>query len=242
MFSLNDILYLILLIILGVVSVLADRGRFRFFTLDGPDDKERRKAALRKAKMFLLQYKDIWKNLTLSNKYCTLKLRADGQTIVGKEKPLNNSVPYRTFTIVASHVHANSDLWNMFCKSFSHQTTYDGLVEYCKIFNTTIYEDIITPPQSSVKQVNSAQQNIVKTDINNCSEIELTALPGISIVISKKIIKKREQIGGFKSVDEFLKFINLKPNITNKLKEMIVVSKMKGSLKVEKYKERTVDL
>ena len=238
--ELNDILYIVLAFVIIFLRIYIRSFNFNFWHLEGPNDKERRLAALRCAKIFLLPYKDIWKNLTLSNKYCTLKLRGDGQTIVGKEKVARNNLPVRTFTIVASHVHAYTDLWNMFCKNFSHQITYDGLVEKCKIFNTTIYEDIISSPSQKVKPKEDVK---IKTDINNCSEVELTALPGISIVIAKKIIKKREDIGGFKTVDEFLDFINLKPNMTNRLKDMVCITKKKGSLKtIEKYKERTVDL
>ena len=81
-----------------------------------------------------------------------------------------------------------------------------------------------------------------KLDVNNASEVELTALPGISIVVAKKIIKRREEINGFKNVNEFLEFTQLKPHMQTQLKELICVNKMKGSIKIKRYEERKLDL
>ena len=110
-------------------------------------------------------------------------------------------------------------------------------MEDCNTFKASVYEDIITPNMPQEKKI-PAQQ----IDVNNCSEAELTALPGISIVISKKIIKKREEIGGFKNVEEFLIFVRLKPNVSKQLEPRICVNKMKGSLKVKRSNERQIDL
>ena len=93
---------------------------------------------------------------------------------------------------------------------------------------------------------NSKRRNKLKSkekiDINNASEVEITSLPGISIVIAKKLIKKREEIGGFKNTHEVFVYLKLKPHMENQLKDLICVNKMKGSVKIEKYQERHVDL
>ena len=96
----------------------------------------RREEALRLARIYLAPYTDIWGNLKLSNKFCSLKLCADGTTIFGNEL----GEPYRQFKIIATKVHDWQDLWDMFCKSFHHNTTYDGLVKNCALFRTTIRE------------------------------------------------------------------------------------------------------
>lgn len=243
---------LIFAIIAGLVQGFNRReAGSDIFSSNERGKRERRLQALEKAAMYLLPYEDIWINLTLSNKFCTLKLRGDGKTIEGTEKKSEPNVPYRKFRIIKSAVHPTEEIWNMFCKVFSFQTSYDGLKESCRIFGVSIYEDIITPQGTNTKspaaqkayaETQTKYAEVQKTDVNNCSEIDLTALPGISIVISKKIIKKREEIGGFKSVGEFLDFVNLKPNITNKLRSLICVKKMEGSLKIERFIERTVDL
>ena len=81
-----------------------------------------------------------------------------------------------------------------------------------------------------------------KLDVNNASEVELTALPGISIVMAKKLIKRREEIGGFKSVDDVCLFLHLKPHMQNQLKLLICVNKMKGKLSMQRFTERNIDL
>jgi DNA uptake protein ComE-like DNA-binding protein len=88
----------------------------------------------------------------------------------------------------------------------------------------------------------SKKEEKEKIDINNASEVEITALPGISIVTAKKLIRKREDIGGFKSVDDVCNFLHLKPHLEKQLRELICINKMKGSLKISRNKERSVDL
>lgn len=225
--------------ILGIISIPVTLFAYRYIKKKENDNgaERRRKEALLRAKVFLLPYKDIWRNLTLSNKYCSLKLKLDGTTIIGKEKTSDPYKPYRTFKVTDTQVFDINELWNLFCVNFSHNKSYDGLLEDCNTFRASIYEDIITPQVQEERRLPEA-----KIDINNCSEAELTALPGISIVISKKIIKKREEIGGFKNVEDFLLFAKLKPNVSKQLEPKICVNKMKGSLKITRSAERQIDL
>lgn len=206
------------------------------------DQKLRRETALRKAKMFLAPYKSIWKDLKLSNKKCYLILETDGVSIRGKEK----EYPFREFRVLSSKVHNYTDLWNMFCKNFSSYKTYDDLIDDCRLYQLSIYEyaSQAKKPVESLKVIALPQKkNIEKLDINNCSEIELTELPGISIVMAKKAIKRRDEIGGFKTIEDFFMFMKLKPHMENQLRELICVKKMKGARKkIERNNERSVDL
>ena len=235
-----------------VTSVVLIGGYLFFTNLNRKQTIERgqairRRAALDTAKIYLSPYKDIWHNLKLSNKYCTLRLGADGYTIRATEKSTDGT-SYRTFKVVSSNVHSIPDLWDMFCISFGHNTTYDSLVEDCQLYKVVIKEQTIgTPsqerPTKNIAAVSSKSiKPIEKTDINNASEIELTALPGISIVMAKKIIKKREEIGGFKNINDFFLFLKLKPHMETQLREIVYAKKMKGSLKIKRYNERSVDL
>ena len=95
-----------------------------------------RKAALYNARIYLSPYNDIWKNLRLSNKYCYLKLGETASRITGGEKV----APYRKFTVITSHIHEYETLWELFCKKFCHNTTYQGLVESCNTFHVSIKE------------------------------------------------------------------------------------------------------
>ncbi len=211
----------------------------------------RRQMALNEAKIYLAPYNDIWKNLRLSNKYCTLRLGYDGQTITAYDIGRN-----RSFKVVRSRVHAYSDLWDMFCMSFSHQTTFDELVKLCEKFQVSIdingeqkdlynKDEKLKPDKPEIDVVKTEGVSInkkEKIDVNNSSEVELTALPGVSIVMAKKLIKKREEIGGFKSVNDVCLFLHLKPHMQKQLEQLICVKKMKGSVNLQRYNERRIDL
>ena len=214
----------------------------------------RREAALYAAKIYLAPYQDIWKNLRLSNKHCSIRLGTDGHSISVKEK-VKDSNSYRSFRIIESRVHDYDDLWNMFCLNFDSNKTYDGLLDDCRLYDVVVVENSIASMQKTINKpevekrqvdVNDVKlihiENKPRLDINNCSEIELTELPGISIVMAKKIIKKREEIGGFKNLDDFFLFLKLKPHMQTQLNSLVCVNKMKGSLNIERYQERSVDL
>ena len=205
----------------------------------------RRRAALKEASIYLAPYNDIWRSLKLSNKYCVLRLWSNGKTITAKD-----SINGRSFTVLESKVHSIDDLWDMFCHSFSHNTTFDRLVELCRTFNVVISttEDVsssqnsITLQQHKPVEMVSAQKEKERIDVNNASEVELTALPGVSIVLAKKLIKKREEINGFKSINDVFKFLNLKPHMENQLRLLICVNKIKSAKKIKRYDERSIDL
>lgn len=204
---------------------------------------ETRRNALREASIYLSPYKDIWKNLRLSNRHCSLLLGEDGETISAIEKV----PPFRKFIITASAVHTFPDLWNYFCLRFAYNTSFDGLKEQCRILKASYTETFATSHNNRTVQ----DENVIhlsessdqkKVDINNCSEIELTELPGVSIVLAKKAIKKRDEIGGFKSAEDFFLFLHLKPHLQNQLKNLIIVEKMKNKPKHFLNKERKIDL
>ena len=193
--------------------------------------------------MYLAPYDNVWKNLRVSNKFCTLRLGPDGKTITGTEK--NGTNNYRKFKIVESKIHTMAELWDMFCLNYDHLTSYDGLVELCNLFRAVYVEEFIGNKSIGSRPINTEshrENSAEKLDINNASEVEITALPGISIVLSKKLIKKREDIGGFKSVEDVFLFLKLKPHMEEQLRKLICVKKMKGSIQIQRTNERSVDI
>lgn len=217
----------------------------------------RRRSALNEAKIYLAPYTDIWRNLRLSNKYCTLRLGYDGQTITAKESSVYGN---RSLRVVRSNVHSINDLWDMLCISFDHNTSFNSLLEFfrrsavqIKIdgqeytssvrssrYNETQEKEETISKEIKVDAIPSEKKE--KLDVNNASEVELTALPGVSIVMAKKLINKREEIGGFKSVNDVCIFLKLKPHMQVQLEELICVKKMKGSINIKRFKERKLDL
>ena len=214
-------------------------------TFDKQDRATKRKDVLKKVGPFLAPYRDIWKNLKLSNKYCILRLGNDGVMITAKEK----IEPYRRFRIISSKVHGYKDLWEMFCLAFSHDLTYDMLLELCDTYKLTIIEENVPVIQPQKQDSNSNKKanlkpidDLEKLDINNCSEVEMTALPGVSIVMAKRAVKRREEIGGFKTIDEFFSFLELKLHMQEQLRYKIVAKKKKGSLHRQVSSERQIDI
>lgn len=204
----------------------------------------RRREAIKAAKIYLAPHKSIWKNLTLTNRHCSLELGEDASIIVGIEKV----PPYRKFNVINSFVHSYEDLWDMFCKSFSFSKTYKALKEDCIRYRVSINE-FVDESQAQKKEqpiiatsLNTNENNLKKIDINNASEIELSELPGISIINAKKIVMKREEIGGFKTEEQLFKYLNLKPHLQEQLKTRIVINKKQGSLQIKKSSERNLDL
>lgn len=85
-------------------------------------------------------------------------------------------------------------------------------------------------------------KQIEKIDINNADLEPIRKLPGINVVIAKRIINKREEINGFDSVQEVLDFINLNPHMSKTLKEQICVKPIKINPATIKHDEVNVDL
>ena len=226
-----------IILIIGWFFIAKKLIPFLDISSNSSDIALRRKNALNIAKIYLLPYKSIWRNLKLANKFCSLTLDSDGVSIFCNEK----IHPYRKFKVISSHVHKYTDLWDMFCIHFDSTKFYDDLVEDCRLYKVSIYEYAIKQETQTEDVLRTSPSSLL--DINNCSEIELTALPGISIVMAKKAIKRRDEIGGFKTVEDFFLFMKLKSHMESQLRNRICVSKMKsGAKKIERSNERNVDL
>ncbi len=231
--------------VVGIVSYILFITFMKKDTMDN-GRRMRRTDALETAKVFLNNYQDIWKNLRLSNDNCYLILGADGVSIRGVEKKPEANF-YRSFKVIKTNIHSMEDVWNMFCKNFSYNKTYDGLIEECKLYGLVVEEKLIENPMNAKGDKGSTkigvkQDDVKKVDINNASQDELTDLPGISVIMAKKAIKRRSEIGGFKTVDEFLSYLNVQPAMADKLKPRLFLSEIKGVKKIEHYNERNVDL
>lgn len=233
-------------------SITVDNSQLLSGNRDRKSIKERQEA-LAQAGIFLAPYNDIWRDLKLSNTNCSLHLGTNGYTIRGREA----KHPFRSFRVIRTRENPGFDLWNSFCYQFSYYTTFDELVRLCNAYNVpiSITEGIQNNEQQKNTVINNRETEQVikvdeikdlqtppKIDVNNASEVEITSLPGVSIVMAKKLVKRRDEIGGFKSVDEVCNFLNLKPHMQNQLKNLICINKIKHSGKIKRYNERSIDL
>lgn len=62
-----------------------------------------------------------------------------------------------------------------------------------------------------------------KNNVNSASSSELAILPGINIILAKKIVEYRDLNGFFKNEDDFFKVANVKEHFVSKIKSMIDV-------------------
>jgi len=87
--------------------------------------------------------------------------------------------------------------------------------------------------QDSVEFVNMEDINKVnmvsKIDINSADAQELSKLPGINIVMSKRIIEHRNLNGGFKSIDEFIAVSGVKEHFISKIKPLITLNEQSSN-------------
>ncbi|MBR6162721.1 helix-hairpin-helix domain-containing protein [bacterium] len=85
------------------------------------------------------------------------------------------------------------------------------------------------------------KSNSPKIDINSASEEELKELPGINIILAKKIIKRREETGGFKNFNEFVNYTKVTDDIQKQLFPVIIFKEMEKK-KNKKSDERNLDI
>lgn len=211
--------------------------------------------ALKKAEKHIKPYENIFSNLILANKYCVIKLEAKNKSIKIKSKVFN-SRGEKSVSIANKFGDLDeNECFNHLCMFFGYKTTYEEALEiilHYSAVNSEVIErkEIEQKPYLEEKK----QDSIIfftndfdrdfsnKIDINHSSESELIGLPGINIVLAKKIIKFREEEHPFYSVDEFLRIMKIKPNFAKKLRDLIIIRKV-NTKKVKKAKrERIIDL
>ncbi|MCM1004623.1 MAG: helix-hairpin-helix domain-containing protein [Candidatus Gastranaerophilales bacterium] len=217
-FLYNILPVFVLLFIFGVYSLISTILNRRIV-------KERKKR-LKQLYIFLEPYDNIWKYLKLKNKFVRVELKcllinlSDEKTLCKIKTSTNDNI---------------QPCFDMICDNFNSKTTFNDLFELIK--KSKFYTDI--KYEISIK---SCDTSIEKIDINNCSELELTSLPGINIALAKRIIKQRNVIKGFKNKVDFLEFLNIKPHLTEQIKSNIKIKKRRILKPMKLFKERQIDL
>ncbi len=64
-----------------------------------------------------------------------------------------------------------------------------------------------------------------KIDVNYATASEISILPGVNIVMAKKIVEYRDLNGLFKSEDEFIQVANVKEHFVSKIRSKIIIGK-----------------
>lgn len=229
----------------------------RFFTyvIKRVKKRNRRILALKKADKFIKPYESIFSNLELANKFCVVKLDVRDKVIKIRNKKFDNNGEKLILTAYRFRVSDKDECFDSVCANFGYKTTFEEIREFISS-RADIREKILEkkePVSENITKEEKNEQKVVveqvsdrdfsnKIDINNSSESELIGLPGINIVLAKKIIKFREEEHPFYSVEEFLRVMKIKPRFAKQLQDLIITRKINVQ-KVKKAKrERIIDI
>lgn len=213
----------------------------------------RRRKSLKKAQKFITKDKYI---ITLKNQNVIVVLDTQNKTL----SCVDNKVKGRAATVIwADQINAAVNLiynnndnifeqtFDLLCVSFTENANYSGIIDVLKArFN--VHEANPTPkakPQRPVITNDDAPikltvRNVKKIDINTATEDEMAKLPGISIIIAKKIIKYRTLHNGFKTLDEFYREMKIKKHFQERLNDLICIYRAKNTQKASDD-ERIID-
>jgi len=131
------------------------------------------------------------------------------------------------------------------CVSFSESANYSGILYLFKNKFSSVQETSPLPQKQQKVTVeqnyeqpihleknredpflnNIHKMNIVKLEVNKATAEELAKLPGISIILAKRIIKYRDLKGGIGSKDELYKEFKIKEHFQCQLNDLISVTK-----------------
>ena len=79
-------------------------------------------------------------------------------------------------------------------------------------------------------------------DINKITEEEFVKLPGVNVILAKRIVRYREAIDGFKTKEEFYEFCKFKPHFIGQLDNLITVGEFDIIDVIFREEELLVDL
>ena len=185
---------------------------------------------------------------TLRNDKCSVIL-TPGQKIVVMENHFNVQNTKRMFSATRKDIKV-AKTWFKICKMFNETSSFDILETY---FNLDMYVNVITydskpakkenvessvnnsgpaaentvDETASVQQVQDLKVESAKIDVNSATAEEIALLPGINVIMAKKIVEYRNLNGLFSSDAEFLKAAGVKNIFINKIKPMIIIGKDK---------------
>lgn len=198
-----------------------------------------REFALKRAKPFLKPYTDIMGSLCLANENCRVNLFVENngeKTLVCLNKKVENGKR----AILTAKINQNiaayysyppdyvvDNIFNILCANFAYSTSYANILAAVNQGMLLVQESSVaanTTSKETQKVYDSVSNTQIRTNnllnINTATEAELLALPGINIVIAKKIIKYIERNGEFKSVDEFIEKFKIKDIFAEQIKQL----------------------
>jgi|GEM_PF-5863415 len=82
------------------------------------------------------------------------------------------------------------------------------------------------PPLPNISMAPTPQPAVELIDLNQASESDIATLPRINLILAKKIIQTREQLGGFTNFEQFVQEVNLPENTAEAIKDQVLFSEI----------------
>lgn len=245
-------IYFIFIIFLIVKSMIKESLRIQK-SLDGSDDyrnnftdyirlKLRRYKSFKACKAFLTKEKGYYKlrnkNLVLIYDYRHKIIKCYESSNRKRITTLNWYEQYSMETFYADNLF--EETFDDICYAFDENTTYDKVAAEMQYYFKT--KEIETRKGTKVESFTTPYLSDESLDINTATEDEIRALPGINVILAKKIIEYRDLHCGFESVEEFYKEMNIKPHFQKQLNNLICMKEYKIKSYNEQQNERIIDL
>lgn len=260
------IVYIVWLIVSLVLSIGTPRSRRSFYRQSRYYDSNyygenhtfdfvrmfiRRRRALSKAKKFVKRKRD---NITLKNSNVMLVYDTKFQTFalidiknVKRSATVNwaeQHIQAREIFNYSSEVDTEMEkTFDSICRSFNDISNYLGILQVLKQKFDVVREN---NPKEEPQKINTQYEpeNKIqkeKINVNTLDETALSKLPGISIILAKKIIERITFKGDFSSLEEFYDEMKIKPHFQKQLNDLIYAKPVEHK-KNNNNNDRIIDL
>lgn len=98
-----------------------------------------------------------------------------------------------------------------------------GLTKDAQPASVNLARTLIDGEQLVVLSISEQAVGNGKISVNQASAAELNALPGIGPALSERIIQHREQIGGFRSIEELTEVSGIGPKLFAKIRDQLTL-------------------
>ena len=185
---------------------------------------------------------------TIENAYFQIKYETNNIKITNKVSNKN-----------IINIKNKDEIWELVLDNISESFDEEQLVNMINDFGyiTDKQAEILLNEKTTKNDINSSKtpDNFLRNkrkvfDVNNCSLEQLSALPGITLIIAKKLVKYRNDNNGFKTVADFWSHSGL--NIRQRViieKEVVIKAKKVKTRYIQKFTniiqktiERIVDI
>ncbi len=188
-----------------------------------------------KVKIGLFVRPSINKNeITLANKYCAVSFNISmGLSSIkildktsGQKKTLKVNKTFYDLLTSKNTYDLLISLFYAVCEAFNYDVTAEEIEEKCKGKQPFLYK------------WKTKKYNKLSLDINQASEAELTALPGVTIAKAKRAIKMRNKYAFYLSMNQFYEAINLDEEFIEQIKtngNKILLNELPEYKRLEKF-------